>query len=225
MMNSSEIYKRLAGGPKSLAQYMTKRILIVFGIYAAVTLFFTLFAVINGIDWGAMVGFLAALTIILFPIYLLFVIKDLGNDDRKIAKRLELLRTISEVEFYELDKQMSESEFYYKTFYFLDEYLYAPKARLLIKYADITSYRTKIHYDDFHLFLFLLHRQAGVIERSARLYIYDNEGVFYKINVKKWRDYLRNENAFNRMLNEKRAAYANNAFNKENKQNNFKGWC
>ena len=61
------------------------------------------------------------------------------------AKRIERLARIPEADFWELDTEVSMSEKLYGSFYLLDDYLYAPEMRLLIRYEDIDTWK----YADF----------------------------------------------------------------------------
>ena len=60
-------------------------------------------------------------------------------------KRVERLARIPEADFWELDAEVSMCEKLYGSFYLLNDYLYAPEKRLLIRYADIDTWK----YADF----------------------------------------------------------------------------
>lgn len=79
----------------------------------------------------------------------------------------------------------------FKTFYFLNDYLYIPKAKLLIKYLDIQKFQPTIH-------------STNGIQDSVWIDLTDVENNKYRFYVKKWKDYLDYKYMFDDMLDAKR---------------------
>lgn len=107
------------------------------------------------------------------------------NDVRE--KRLEALDS---AELLRIDEQLDSLEYLYKTFYLTDEYLYVPRAKLLISYSDIAGFKTIIH-------------STNGITDGAKVVITDTAGVKYEFSVRQWKLFLTKRDYFIRDLDEK----------------------
>lgn len=65
---------------------------------------------------------------------------------QEYRKRAERLAVIPEHDFWALEGELSMAQLRYGSFYLLRDYLYAPRERLLLRYADIATWQFK----DFH---------------------------------------------------------------------------
>lgn len=63
------------------------------------------------------------------------------NAKTEYQKRAQRLADIPEADFWELDAEISMSEKLYDSFYLLNQYLYAPGKRLLIRYENIATWK------------------------------------------------------------------------------------
>lgn len=189
-MGGSEIYKRLAGGQKkptsNIIGYILKGVLIYL-----VTAFILLHTTYMDHNYYARLSFSVAF-ILVVPIYTWYAVKQIKQAARKIQKRQEMIKAMSEMEFYKLDSQLMENKYYFKTFYFLDEYMYVPRYRLLIKYTDIVSFRTKIRYSKHRAF-----------ELGASVELIDSDDLIYKIKIRQWDKYLKQREMVEIILHDK----------------------
>lgn len=190
-MNESPIYKRLSGGQKRPYNKIVGYALIGFFIFSIVSSLIS--GATNGAAWGLALGLIAAAAVTAF--YARFAIKWTKQEQRKIDKRFELIERIGDAEWNSMDDQMARKEFWFDTFYQLEDYLYVPKERLLIRYTDIKLFKT------------VLHRTNGV-QNGVHIEITDEEELISKFYVKKWREYLDFQQKFMDAMNEKKARQA-----------------
>lgn len=93
---------------------------------------------------------LAAMIVVAFLLGLVLVIlwvMQSAHVRQEYRKRAERLAAIPEHDFWALESELSTAELQYGTFYFLKDYLYAPHERLLLRYADIATWRFGDHYN------------------------------------------------------------------------------
>lgn len=203
-MINSEIYKRLSGGGKT-TRWQIAGFCIVFVIVLAVMamvafMFLSRAGIMQSggmrtLEVPKIMAVPGVIFIIVIVINIAVVTAQVKNSSKAIKKRKEMLDSMSDAEFYELDSQVERSDIYCETFYFLDEYLYAPYARLLIRYTDIADFRLWISHRD--------RRRTG-----ASLIIKDTEGLSQSVRVMRWREFEQNYDDFSLRLNEKIAEKA-----------------
>lgn len=110
---------------------------------------------------------------------------------RMNAQKMKRLSALNYYDFTALEEQIAHTELMYKTFYLLDEYMYIPRAKLLIKYADIQNFQSIIH-------------STNGIKDGVKVKITDCDGIVYEAVVRQWRQYFINVDEFVETLNEKR---------------------
>lgn len=190
-MNESQIYKKLAGGSKHPVGKIIGYVLIgmlIFNITMAV-----FFAIPGNTTVMSILGVLVGIAVVI--IYARFAIKWAKKAQRQIDKRFELLESIGDAEWSSMDDQMAREEFWFDTFYQLEDYLYVPKARLLIRYVDIKLFKTVVH-------------KTNGVKNGVHIEITDEEDLICQFYVKRWREYLEFQQTFMDKLNEKRARQA-----------------
>lgn len=184
-LKDSSIYKCLTKGKKPVGKitgYALLGILIFFAVWSIVLAMFLTEA---SMIIGAVIGLAAV------AIYAWFARKWVKKASKAIQKRLDKANAISPEEYERLEYELSQAEFMFRTFYFLSDYLYIPKARLLIKYLDIQKLQPTIH-------------STNGIQDSVWIDLTDEEDNKYRFYVKKWKDYLDYKYMFDDMLNAKR---------------------
>lgn len=191
-MNNSKIYKRLSGGAKYPVGDTVWYCVLGFFIFSFVGV--PAWAATDFKLWGIPIALIAG-TLVLIVFAKLFAIKRLRRIKRGIDARRRKFESISETEYQRLDDEVSSAEFFFKTFYLLEDYLYIPKPRLLIRYTDIKSFRSVIH-------------STNGINDAVYIELTDREGNCFRFYVKKWREYLEFKDMFYDMLNEKLATKA-----------------
>lgn len=110
---------------------------------------------------------------------------------RMNAQKMKRLNSLSYYDYMVLEEQIEHTELLYKTFYLLEEYMYIPRAKLLIKYTDIEDFQSIIH-------------STNGIKDGVRVKITDYDGIVYEAVVKKWRQYVNDIDEFVDMLNKKK---------------------
>lgn len=166
----------------------TASIIFVSVISAAIALF-----MIYGIYITVSAGDLATAAVItiiccFFAGLLLFWgIKDIKNTKLLNNKRRKIADNTDISVFERLEEEIQNTEFSYKTFYMLEDYLYVPGAKLLIKYEDINFYRNIVH-------------STNGIKDGIRTEITDEDGLVFAFRVVKWRAYLKEMNEFTQHL-------------------------
>ncbi len=148
-------------------------ILCVFGIY-------------NNESLESAIGFAMAF-IVGIGIYVFFSFKSLKT---KIRTNAAKLRYIDEIDSEKTEREIESSEMLYDTFYMLEDYFYAPKSCLIIKYEDIAEFKNIIH-------------STNGIKDSVFIAITDKNDVMYEISVKKWKDYYKHWNSISEIIYEK----------------------
>lgn len=132
----------------------------------------------------------AVITIIccvLAGLLLFWGIKDIKNTKLLNNKRRKIADDTDISVFERLEEEIQNTEFRYKTFYMLEDYLYVPGAKLLIKYEDINFYRNIVH-------------STNGIKDGIRTEITDADGLVFAFRVVKWRAYLKEMNEFTQHL-------------------------
>lgn len=205
-MNGSDIYKRLAGGEKKPISNIIGHVLA--GVLIYFTTAFVFLATTYIHQYYVLLSF--SIAFITVPPYAWYAIKKIKMAARKIQKRHEMIESMSELDFYKLDSQVMEGWFYYGTFYFLDEYMYVPKKRLLIKYKDIIVFDTKLRGK----------RYFNYPCSEVYIILVDEEDLVYKIKVKKWKEYLNTSGNAKVILSQKIMAQEGKA----RALKNYKGW-
>lgn len=172
--------------------YYIKLVIVVIAFVLPLPLIFAAFCeYIYQKDWVTF----AVVGVIMIFVYVLFArmaIKNFKNSKRILDKRS---RTFCELTSYDLEKlteQINSGEFYFKTMYLLDEYIFVPKPGLLLRYSDIWQYKTEFH-------------STNSIPDAVYVRILDTDNITHTITVKKWRDYKNNYNVFMDLLDRKGA--------------------
>lgn len=184
-LNNSSIYKCLTKGKKPVGKivgYAIWGILIFFIVWSIV---FAMFQTEASMIIGAVIGLAAVI------FYIWLAGKWVKKASKAIQKRIDTANAISPEEYERLEYELSQTEFMFKTFYFLNDYLYIPKAKLLIKYLDIQKFQPTIH-------------STNGIQDSVWIDLTDVENNKYRFYVKKWNDYLDYKYMFDDMLDAKR---------------------
>ncbi len=113
--------------------------------------------------------------------------KAIRNIQRLNELKAQRLNFLNAAELEALEEEIARTEFRYKTFYLLETYLYAPRGGVLIHYANIGSWRTVRHSTNF-------------IPDSAWVELTDKSGVMQKVQVRQWRQYLKEHDDFMKEL-------------------------
>ncbi len=144
------------------------------------------FGVYHNESLESAIGF--ALTFIVgIGVYVFFSIKSLK---KKIRTNAAKLRYINDYASEKTEQEIENSEIMYGTFYLLEDYFYAPKSRLIIKYEDIDEFKNIIH-------------STNGIKDSVIIAITDKNDIMYEISVKKWKDYYKHCNSVSGIIYEK----------------------
>lgn len=191
-MNESPIYKRLSGGQKHPVNKIVGYVIIGFFIFN-ITMALCFALPLGDTAVMGVIGVVVGIAAVIF--YARFAKKWVKQAQRQIDKRFELIESISDAEWSSMDDQLARKQFWFDTFYQLEDYLYVPKARLLIRYVDIKLFKT------------VLHRTNGV-QNGVHIEITDDEDLITQFYVKKWREYLEFQQQFTDKMNEKRARQA-----------------
>ena len=128
-------------------------------------------------DLGSAIGFALAFAIGL-GVYAFFSIRKMKGNIALNRKREERLNALSEAQLAALDTEIEGSQVQYKTFYLLEEYFYAPKYKLLIRYDEIREFKNVIH-------------STNGIKDSIFIVITDTDGYLFEISVKQWKEYYK----------------------------------
>ncbi len=126
---------------------------------------------------GSAIGFALAFAIGL-GVYAFFSIRKMKGNIALNRKREERLNALSEAQLAALDTEIEGSQIQYKTFYLLEEYFYAPKYKLLIRYDEIREFKNVIH-------------STNGIKDSIFIVITDTDGYLFEISVKQWKEYYK----------------------------------
>jgi len=108
--------------------------------------------------------------------YIFFSLRKMKESIALNKKKEERINNLSESEISELERQIENTEFQYKTFYMLDDFFYVPKYHFLIKYTEIKEFKNIIH-------------STNGVEDSMIIAVTDTDGFFYKMYVKQWKEY------------------------------------
>lgn len=173
-MKGSKIYKRLSGG----AKYPVGDAIwyCVLGFFAFSFIAVPVWAATDFAGWGMLIA-IAAGALAAFIFAKLIAAKRLGRIKRRIDARRRKLDGISETQWQRLDDEVASAEFFFKTFYLLEDYLYIPKPRLIVRYTDIKAFRTVQH-------------STNGINDAVYIDLTDREGNCFRFYVKKWREYM-----------------------------------
>lgn len=191
-MNGSPIYKKLSGGQKHPVNKIVGYAIIGFFIFNITTAL--CFAIpLGSTAVSGVIGVIVGIAAVIF--YARFAKKWVKQAQRQIDKRFELIESIGDAEWNSMDDQMAAGDFWFDTFYQLEDYLYVPKAKLLIRYTDIKEFKTVIHSTNG--------RQDAVY-----IDLKDDEDLVTRFYVKRWREYLDFQQTFLDKMNEKRARQA-----------------
>lgn len=134
-------------------------------------------------------------SIILYAIIAVIVIKSLKNEKRALSSRSERLGLLDTASLERLEEEVQAAEFHFKSIYVLDNYLFVPKAGLLLDYGSIKSYKTIYH-------------STNSIPDAVFVEIFDINNVKYFFSVKKWREYKKGYYDFMELL-EKKGVFSN----------------
>lgn len=140
-------------------------------------------------DYGTLVS-VTAVSLFCYVIFLVMVIKSLVNEKKALGSRGRCLSGLDEYSLEKLEEEAGAAVPYYKCIYLLGEYLFVPKAGLLLRYEEIENYKT------------IYHSTNGAPD-GVYVEVYDNEGVKYRFSVNRWRDYKRDYYEFMGVLADK----------------------
>ncbi|MDE6591699.1 MAG: hypothetical protein K2K57_01365 [Oscillospiraceae bacterium] len=126
----------------------------------------------------------------LFAVIAVMTVKSLLNEKRAFGRRQRILDSFDEYSLERLEEEVRAAELYFKCFYVLDEFLFVPKAGLLLRYDDIKKFKT------------INHSTNGASD-GVFIEIYDSENIKYYFSVNKWRDYKKSYNEFMALLSRK----------------------
>ncbi len=153
-------------------------------------------------DYSALL-FAGLISLALYAVAAVMVIKSLKNEKRSLDSRAQTLQSIDSYKLERLEEEAQTAEKYFGCFYVLDEYLFVPKAGLLIRYDEIGSFKTIYH-------------STNGIPDGVFIEVFDRENIKYRFSVNKWRDYKNSYNEFMALLNGKglgeRKAPENNGY-------------
>lgn len=145
------------------------------------------FGVYHNESLESAIGFALAF-IVVIGVYVFFSFKSLK---KKIRTNAAKLRYIDDYASEKTDQEIESGKMLYGTFYLLEDYFYAPKSCLIIKYEDIAEFKNIIH-------------STNGIKDSVIIAITDKNDIMYEISVKKWKDYYKHCNSVSEILYEKR---------------------
>lgn len=134
--------------------------------------------------------FLVLAGAVLFVILAITLIKPLKTDKKVLERRQRILDSLDEHLLERLEEEVRTAEKYFKCFYVLDEFLFVPKAGLLLRYDEIKKFKTIYH-------------STNSIPDGVFIEIFDSENIKYCFSVKKWRDYRKSYNEFMALLSRK----------------------
>lgn len=133
-------------------------------------------------DYGGMLFSIAVLAVVS-----LFLIRNaLKNIKYRInaaKQRMKIRNSLSYNEFAELEAEINNTERFCGTFYFLEKFVYVPKARLLIEYENITKIMVITHITDG-------------LKDGVKTVITDNNDVTCEFWVFNWKHFLENQSLF-----------------------------
>lgn len=169
------IYRRLKGGLSGgTAGFVV--VVILFALLDILVLFMAAAALADGESIGAAAAVLAIIAALNVGVF--WIERKSVNKKKKAAeKRRALLERLSDRDFMILEDQLRASECFFKTFYLLEDFLYAPRARLLVEYRDIKDIKTVVH-------------STNGINDAVYVDVTDGDGAEVRVTVSKWRDFL-----------------------------------
>lgn len=128
--------------------------------------------------------------LVLFACYAVAVIISLVNERKALRARKRCMLSLDEYSLERLEEEAGAAVPYYKCIYLLGEYLFVPKAGLLLRYEEIEKYKT------------IYHSTNGAPD-GVFVEVYDTEGIKYRFSVNRWRDYKREYYEFMGVLADK----------------------
>lgn len=134
--------------------------------------------------------FVGIVSIALYAVIAVIVIRSLKNEKRALDSRDERLRLLDTASLERLEEEVQSAEFHFKSIYVLDEYLFVPKAGLLLDFGSIKSYKTIYH-------------STNSIPDAVFVEIFDQNNVKYYFSVRKWREYKKGYYDFMELLDSK----------------------
>lgn len=140
-------------------------------------------------DYGSLFG-VGLVSIALCGIIANIVIKSLKNEKKSLERRKKILGAFDACSLERLEEEVGAAKRYFKCIYVLDEYLFVPKAGLLLSFSDVRSYRSIYH-------------STNSINDAVFVEIYDRENIKYYFSVNKWREYKANYGDFMALLESK----------------------
>jgi len=182
----SEHYKSI-GIYKKIKPYPVSFFAMVF-----VYLFFLLiidgmciFLVIDFIRQGDFGGMIFALSVMGVTSFFMIrsAVKNIKYRIKVAEQRKRARNSLSYNEFAELETELKNTERFCGTFYFLEKFVYVPKARLLIEYENIRNVMVVTHITDG-------------LKDGAKTVITDNNDVKYEFWVFNWKRFLENQELF-----------------------------
>lgn len=114
-------------------------------------------------------------------------IKSIKHKKQINRRKAERITNWTETDFEMLENEINSEELHYKTFYFLKDYVYVPKAALLLRYEEIGQWKTVRHTTNY-------------IPDAAWVELTDTSGCMQKFNIRQWRQYLRDLDSVNNEL-------------------------
>lgn len=109
--------------------------------------------------------------------------KKISNLRWMYAKQQERFLALTADDLDRLDREAAASELRYKTFCLLQDYLYIPRAGLLLRYQEIAFWKT------------VRHSTNGMAD-AAWVEISEPDGMVWKVQVRLWKTYLSELDSF-----------------------------
>ena len=133
-------------------------------------------------DMGACAVSLAIL-LVLEAVIFFWEKRQISNLRWVCAKKQERYAALTSNDLDKLDAEAEGALQYYKTFCLLENYLYIPKAGILLRYRDIAFWKT------------VRHSTNGMAD-AAWVEISEKDGMVWKVKVRQWKQYLRDVDFF-----------------------------
>ncbi len=186
-MNGISIYKKIKPYPFSFFAMV-----FVYLFFPLVIDGMCIFLVIDFIRQGDYGGMIFALAVIAAVSFFMIrnALKNIKYRVNAAKQRMRIRNSMSYNEFAELETELKNTERFCGTFYFLEKFVYVPKARLLIEYENIRKITVIIH-------------TTNGMKDGAKTVITDNNDVTYEFWVFNWKRFLENQALFREKISKR----------------------